>query len=301
MNTTAIPFGLKGSDMVSVDQVESGLTCGCVCPECHGELVARKGEKNIWYFAHYSLFDCKSALETSIHLMAKEILLKAQTFKIPSIEVEHPQTRKTVVIREATDIKIDRITVEEKLNEIRPDIVIVSSGRKMLVEIFVTHKVSSKKLKKVKEYGHACLEIDCREWRKMNSSQKFSDFLVKGIQNKKWIYNKLAEKALDELRRDYEKRKKGFAEMLADAKHQKQVVEDATDVEFNKKLQKVSDDHPLLKPYKLPQSEPTKFTDKQHGIVQGTKPVVCSNCGILTTNWSRLDTKTWTCTCKKCL
>lgn len=160
MKTTAIPFGVKGSNIVSVDQVESGQACGWVCPECKGKLVARKGEKNIWHFAHYSLSECESALETSIHLMAKDILSKAQTVRIPSIEVKHPQ---------------------------------------------------------------------------------------------------------------------------------------------NKKLQKVSDDHPLLKPYEFSQSEPSKFTDKQRGIVQGTELVVCSNCGILTKNWSKLDTKTWTCTCKGCL
>lgn len=85
--------------------------------------------------------------------------------------------------------------------------------------------------------------------------------------------------------------------MLAGAKRQKKVVEK----ELNKKLPKVSDDHPLLKPYELPQFETKKLTDKQRGTVQGTEPVVCSNCGILTTNWSKLDTKRWTCICKKCL
>lgn len=283
--------------MVSVDQVESGRACECVCPECHSELVARKGKKNVWHFAHYSLSDCKSALETSIHLMAKDILSRAQTFRIPSIKIEHPQTKKTIVIKEATDITIDRVIVEKKLNEIRPDIVIVSKGRKMLVEIFVTHKVSPEKLKKVREYGHACLEIDCHEWREMSSSQKFSDFLVMGIKDKKWIYNKLAEKTLYELKRDYEKHKKGFAEMRTKAKRLKQVVKE----ELTKKLLKVSDDHPLLKPYEFPQLEPKKHTDKQLKIAQGIEPVLCSTCGILTKNWSKLDTKTWTCTCKKCL
>ena len=72
-NNNKIPFAIQTSTgaIVSVDQVERGLQCGCRCPSCNGRLVARKGVKNEHCFAHYdeSSEDCELAFETSIRLM----------------------------------------------------------------------------------------------------------------------------------------------------------------------------------------------------------------------------------------
>jgi len=72
-NNNKIPFAIQTSTgaIVSVDQVDRGLQCGCRCPSCNGRLVARKGVKNEHCFAHYdeSSEDCELAFETSIRLM----------------------------------------------------------------------------------------------------------------------------------------------------------------------------------------------------------------------------------------
>ena len=68
-----IPFAIQVSTgaIVSVDEVDRGLRCGCRCPSCNALLVARKGEKRTHYFAHHddSGKDCKLAFETSVRLM----------------------------------------------------------------------------------------------------------------------------------------------------------------------------------------------------------------------------------------
>lgn len=68
-----IPFAIKldTGEMVSVDEVPSGLDCGCKCPSCDGRLVARKGPKNVHHFGHHdkSQEGCQYAFETSVRLM----------------------------------------------------------------------------------------------------------------------------------------------------------------------------------------------------------------------------------------
>lgn len=73
--TSAIPFGLdRDGNWRDVDDVERGLSCNCVCPECDGPLVARKGEVRVHYFAHHDLRECRYALETSLFGMTAELL-----------------------------------------------------------------------------------------------------------------------------------------------------------------------------------------------------------------------------------
>lgn len=68
-----IPFAVKKSDgeIVSIDDVQNGLACDCVCPACFADLVGRKGEARLHHFAHYRKSQdlCKYAAETSIRLM----------------------------------------------------------------------------------------------------------------------------------------------------------------------------------------------------------------------------------------
>lgn len=49
-----IPFGLKNDRYYDVSEVERGRSCGCICPSCKQNLVAKKGdpEKMVHHFAH---------------------------------------------------------------------------------------------------------------------------------------------------------------------------------------------------------------------------------------------------------
>ncbi len=40
--------------MVHVDTVPNGKRCGCICPNCHEQLVARQGDINAHGFTHLS-------------------------------------------------------------------------------------------------------------------------------------------------------------------------------------------------------------------------------------------------------
>jgi hypothetical protein len=71
----AIPFALDAAGKWrDVSEVERGLACKCVCPECEGQLVARKGEIRVHYFAHHDLRECRHALETALFGVTIELL-----------------------------------------------------------------------------------------------------------------------------------------------------------------------------------------------------------------------------------
>ena len=78
-------YALKEGQLTHVSDVESGLTCGCVCPSCGGKLEAKKGAKQAYHFAHYNAEECRTGYETSLHLLVKDVLSQCKTFLIPPL------------------------------------------------------------------------------------------------------------------------------------------------------------------------------------------------------------------------
>ena len=95
-----IPFAIQVSTgaIVSVDEVDRGLRCGCRCPSCNALLVARKGEKRTHYFAHHddSGKDCKLAFETSVRLMLLSRLDTLTSISTPSRTLPFGNERRRV-------------------------------------------------------------------------------------------------------------------------------------------------------------------------------------------------------------
>lgn len=64
--------------LVHVDDVPTGLNCGCHCPCCNERLEAKNaGKRRIHHFAHASGCDCSGAYESMLHLLAKEKVMSA--------------------------------------------------------------------------------------------------------------------------------------------------------------------------------------------------------------------------------
>lgn len=138
-----------------------GKDCGCVCPACGDELIARKGEKRMHHFAHRSNEDCEYGYESSLHLAAKGILSRAKKMVIPPIYVEFPQSGKPKeLISKEREISIDDVELEKRFDDIIPDIVVYSGDEHFFIEIYVTHPIDDEKLKKLKEKKISTIEID---------------------------------------------------------------------------------------------------------------------------------------------
>lgn len=183
-------YALKNGKSVHISDVERGLACNCVCPACGETLVAKKGNKNIHHFAHHSGQNCEYGYETSLHIAAKEILSKAKRFVIPPVFIEFPNSYKQKELySEAKEIPIDDVKLEYRYNDIIPDIVLVSSGKELFVEIFVTHKIDDEKLRKIEKANISTIEIDLSNQDKDITEEDLSEILLNNTELKKWKYN----------------------------------------------------------------------------------------------------------------
>lgn len=84
-----LPFGLRTSDnrLVSISEVERGANCGCVCPHCHAELLARKSPTAAHHFTHLASEPCAGGLAVTVLLMAQQLIQEKSTIWLPRMEL----------------------------------------------------------------------------------------------------------------------------------------------------------------------------------------------------------------------
>lgn len=194
-------YALKEGKITSIDNVESGLKCGCICPACGEPLVAKKGSKVMHHFAHHAGHNCEYGYETSLHLAAKDILSKAGKMLIPAVRLQFPKSYKTEKISDEMEIEIDRVELEQRFDGIVPDVVVYTKNKYFYIEIFVTHRVDEEKLAKLKKLNISTIEIDLSKINRMISPEELTDILLKKSNTKKWIYNVTEVKWLNRFKR----------------------------------------------------------------------------------------------------
>lgn len=162
-----VPFGQKGGRMVSPDEVASGRACNCNCPGCNAPLIAKKGERNIWHFAHDGLA-CSTGAETALHLMAKQILADERSIQLPAFDLSLSATDAlgklqivSTTLAGPANVKYETVDIEVARDNRRPDAV-ASGGDVNIehrIEVFVRHAVDSVKASELEDLDCACYEI----------------------------------------------------------------------------------------------------------------------------------------------
>lgn len=201
-------YGLKDDKLIHINDAQQGRECNCICPNCGANLVAKKGKINEHHFAHESKeCDITIAQETVLHLMAKDIFSEAKTIKLPKVILEDKFAfldknkyksitddiylqKKVEKYKDSTKV-IDSVILEKYIDNIKPDILIEINGKKLIVEIAVTHFIDNKKKEKIINMGIPTIEIDLSSYKnKINSLTKddLSQILIKDDKYKKWIY-----------------------------------------------------------------------------------------------------------------
>ena len=198
-----LTYGINKNELVHISKVVSGLNCNCVCPnpDCNGKLIARRGENNADHFAHYNLEDCGGAIESALHLLAKEIIRKSKIFKIPALIGTDLISKRKAHITQARTMKIDNVDLEVNYGNVRPDVVLTLNGKLIFVEIAVTHFVDEEKLKKIRELNIPLIEIDLSHLRNGFNKKELQATLIDSDNYKKWLYSnrekELAKKHFD--------------------------------------------------------------------------------------------------------
>lgn len=187
-------FGQCGNKYLHISEVASGLACNCVCPICGKKLVAKKGTVRIHHFAHADDSDNShivhaGALQTQLHIMAKEIIAAAGEFVIPEVHILGKSGPTTVPAR---SIHVDKVYLEQQVDNFVPDVIIESNGKKLLVEVYVTHKVDDAKLAKIQTSGLSCIEVDLSGYRDGISKGGLRHELISRTEHKQWLFNAYA-------------------------------------------------------------------------------------------------------------
>jgi len=169
--------------LVNVDDVLVGKKCGCFCPACKEPLTAKnQGKKRMHHFAHQSGTECDYAIESMLHLIAKEKIREAFLSKSEFwIEFEYKsfcvnnEECKFIKYNECYESKRQRFNIKQfydsceqeipydNINR-RSDLKIYSSTNPerdpIYLEFFVTHASDKEKLHSGNKIIEICVESE---------------------------------------------------------------------------------------------------------------------------------------------
>ena len=113
-------YGIHNECLIHISESESKKIY--LCPCCNSELIAKKGKIKIHHFSHKNLDACGGALETSLHIMAKEILSQSNTILLP-INFKHNNLFDYQIKTSDFGVELiyDSVVVEKKVDDIVVD------------------------------------------------------------------------------------------------------------------------------------------------------------------------------------
>ncbi|MBS5825337.1 MAG: hypothetical protein KID00_16085 [Clostridium argentinense] len=213
-----LPFAIRGKRVVHISELsedERGLKCNCICPNCNERVVAKLGEINIHHFAHYNK-ECKTNIETVLHLFVKDVLSKYKKVKIPSIILEYREdytklsdfnsldkisiNKMYEKIVEEQVVEFDEVKLEKRFNDIVPDVVLYKNNYPLIIEIAVTHFINEYKKRKIERKGISTLEINMS---KINfyayDKEELEKIIIYDLECKSWVYNRKLEQEKEKI------------------------------------------------------------------------------------------------------
>lgn len=210
--TFKLPYGLRklGAEekLIHISEIlphESGLNCNCVCPHCYTALQAKLPKTKEDFtarFAHHNADTCKYATETAIHMKAKEIIDTAKYIMLPEVNASYNGLHKLVY--KEIEVTFDRVELEYRIDNIIPDVVAYKEDRPLLIEIKITHGIDDVKLEKIRAHGISTIEIDLSDMDANFDPDILYQEVITKSDRKMWIYNVNQEKAINQLKLEYE-------------------------------------------------------------------------------------------------
>jgi len=199
MGTLRLTYGLNEGKLVHIKDVASGDACRCVCPGCGGRLRAKKGEVISHHFAHVET-ECAHAIESALHLVAKEVLNEAGELWLPSLTLrvlkddlrvndEFGSIYQEASLFDAQVVGLSNIRLEQRLGDITPDLIAYCLGTELMIEIAVTHFVDEDKLAKLQQLGTATVEIDLSAMERMPDRAELKDLLTQQNSVIRWLFS----------------------------------------------------------------------------------------------------------------
>lgn len=184
-----LPFGLRDGVLTHVGEVESGKACGCTCPGCDAPLVAKKGPRVVHHFAHAGGAECAHAVETALHLAAKNTIERAGYFVIPGVRLDFGSYKEPWLLAGAQRVVPDSVVLEHRMGGVVPDVVLTVAGKPLLVEVAVTHYVGEEKRARLAAMDLSTVEVSLSHLVRDTSEAAIAAAVVDGVEHKRWIHN----------------------------------------------------------------------------------------------------------------
>ena len=186
-------------ELAHISEVNNGLQCGCSCPACGTALIARQGKVREHHFAHANGADCAEAVETALHLAAKAMIAEHGQMVLPAVGIQFPHSSWRRRIALERRYEIESVDIEQKLGTIIPDVIVRVGERRLLVEVKVTHGVDDEKLKRIRELGLSCVEINLSDVDRDLSREILKRMIIDDSARKRWVHNVRAHEARKEV------------------------------------------------------------------------------------------------------
>jgi hypothetical protein len=197
-----IPYGLRNGTAVHICDVASGLACQCVCLNCGGELIARKGAVREEHFAHRSGLECAGLAEGVLHRLAKELLCSLSRFEVPEYVWERSRRLPfgESVLHKKRLTRAGKIRVLHAYPEFRmppdfiPDAVLFAGSalqvpKPLFVEVVVSNRIHRLKQRRIRRYGVPTIEIRLTPQDLVLSPKELRGKLEGHSTAKRWVFH----------------------------------------------------------------------------------------------------------------
>lgn len=181
-----------------ISEVLRGLACGCICPACERTVVARKGSKTAHHFAHHGSGNgCGRGAESNAHIWAKEVLGREKRIMLPAVAAQ--QGRERLQLHAPRLFTFVGAHLEKALGDIVPDVILTTrDGRRLLVEVLVTHRCGPEKIGKLRAGSLPTVEVDLGAWRTSSDRAAIEKALIETAP-REWLHNDKKDLAAQKL------------------------------------------------------------------------------------------------------
>lgn len=198
-------MAVRDGRMVPVTSVPLGAACGCVCPKCGENVIAKNrdydGRKTQMHFAHARDSECarqggETAPESALHQVAKDIVTDSLGIMTPALEI-FPEAMQVEFRRAFPAARVPfRSAVKEPWRpavqsgqDMRPDVVgTTEKGQEIHLEFKVAHPVPAEKAAAALREQRWMLEIDLGRFRGSEVNvDELRKFILQSAQDRVWL------------------------------------------------------------------------------------------------------------------
>ncbi len=245
-----IPFGLEKATgtLVDVHDVPRGKQSGCICPSCHIDLVARKGELKAWHFAHFTqdkakeeVHECEYSFYVSVVMMIRQLLdgLESCRIELPTYEkqitVEGMQRWETIT--KASRVTMKKVGLDQKYDGHVFDILGWVQAKEKIVPLALELEHPEKPIrpytpsKEPAQIGILAVDLtwlDSLFWETKERSRTFKEvllsFLLDSKDGKRWLYHRnqraVEQRAIEKLQQSHRsERERQYSKVTYHTRH----------------------------------------------------------------------------------